>query len=149
MARITSKPKVYIHFIRHAQSEVNHNAKRLTAVQHPGKISKAEIFRCKNLIDPQLAPHGILEALDTRHRFPYMSKITHILTSPLQRTLQTTLLALESAIARNGVRPIAIDLLRETGKSANRGGSDLMGWEAEERWEIPPYPVGLERRVEM
>jgi len=26
-----------------------------------------------------------------------------------------------------GVRPIAIDLLRETGKSANRGGSDLMG----------------------
>ena len=24
-----------------------------------------------------------------------------------------------------------------------------MGWEVEERWEIPPYPVGLERRLEM
>ena len=55
-------------------------------------------------------------------------------------------------------------LLRETGKSANSRGSDLMGlveeleglargmgmgWEVEERWGIPPYPVGLERRLEM
>ena len=67
-----------------------------------------------------------------------------------------------------GVRIVAMDLLRETGKSANSwgthvpdlveelGGRDEWGgvmegieWEVEEGWERSPYPIGLEKRVEM
>ncbi|PVH75652.1 hypothetical protein DL98DRAFT_518474 [Cadophora sp. DSE1049] len=85
-----------------------------------------------------------------------MDKITHILTSPLRRTLQTTLLAFEPAI-KAGIKPVALDLLRETGKGRNSWGSDLptllkelgelgesvLTTEVEHNWEIPTRPIGV------
>ncbi|KAH7372193.1 hypothetical protein BKA64DRAFT_715206 [Cadophora sp. MPI-SDFR-AT-0126] len=131
--------------------------------QTASKTPKAEKHHRKSLRDPSLTPHGINEAIDLRHRLPYMSKITHILTSPLRRTLQTTILAFEPAI-KAGIKPIALDILRETGKSPNNWGSDLPSLleeladlgresivtnEVEPGWEIPPeFPVPVKLRSE-
>ncbi|KAH9213984.1 histidine phosphatase superfamily [Leptodontidium sp. 2 PMI_412] len=164
MATTGFKPKVYIHLIRHGQSQHNYSAIQYSKDQNydPKNADKSEWARCKSVRDPGLTPHGINEAIDLRHRFPYMDKITHILTSPLRRTLQTMFLGFEPAIKR-GIKPIALDILRETGFGPNHFGSDLpsllaefgelgesvITTEIEPGWEIPQVvrsPIEISRR---
>ncbi|KAL2062228.1 hypothetical protein VTL71DRAFT_6494 [Oculimacula yallundae] len=171
------KPKVYIHLIRHGQAEHNYNAIRWSKVsnilipitniqQHPtnslqdpdnfdaSKNDEAEQRRRCRRRDTPLTTHGKNEALDLRDKFPFMDDITHILTSPLRRTLQTTLLALEPAIKR-GIRPIALEFLREIGMSRFNWGSHLetlleelgelgktvLTNEIMRGWEVPMNPM--------
>ncbi|KAH7311018.1 hypothetical protein BKA65DRAFT_558840 [Rhexocercosporidium sp. MPI-PUGE-AT-0058] len=129
MATTGFKPNVYIHLIRHGQSEHNYHAigySKDPETYCPEDADPDEKIRRKQIRDPRLTPHGINEALDLRYRFPYMNELTHILVSPLSRTLQTAFLAFEPAIKR-GVRPIALDILRETGKGPNCCGSEISG----------------------
>ncbi|KAH7363910.1 histidine phosphatase superfamily [Rhexocercosporidium sp. MPI-PUGE-AT-0058] len=115
MATPELKTNVYIHLIRHAQAQHNYDPKTATPAQ------KA---LCRAFINPHLTPHGHAESLDLRHRFPYMSLLTHILTSPLRRTLETTLIALEPAILQN-IPTIAIEELREIGMGPSSTGTDI------------------------
>ncbi|KAH7417465.1 hypothetical protein BKA64DRAFT_769434 [Cadophora sp. MPI-SDFR-AT-0126] len=99
--------KVYVHLIRHAQT-----------------VTTSQKALKKAIRDPLLTLHGQNEALDLLHRFPHQQKLTHIITSPLRRTLQTTIIALEPAI-RSGIRPIAMAELREVGNGPNSTGSEI------------------------
>ncbi|PVH85695.1 hypothetical protein DL98DRAFT_605295 [Cadophora sp. DSE1049] len=110
-----AKTRVYVHLIRHAQAQHNYDTQTVTASQKALK---------KAIRDPLLTPHGENEALDLLYRFPHHQKLTHIITSPLRRTLQTTILALEPAI-RSGIRPIAVVELREVGNGPNSTGSEI------------------------
>ncbi|KAK0105098.1 hypothetical protein ONS96_004501 [Cadophora gregata f. sp. sojae] len=166
MAPTNTMPKVYIHLIRHAQAQSNYQAIRRTAAQqgHPApELTQADIDLCRSIQDPRLTPHGIQEALALRTNFPFMNKITHIITSPLRRTLQTTLLGLEPAI-RRGIQPIALDILRETGmganscgsylpslldKLANLGGERVVTTEIERGWEVPTCSIGVNLRAKL
>ncbi|CZT53412.1 uncharacterized protein RSE6_14948 [Rhynchosporium secalis] len=127
MATAEFKPKVYIHLIRHGQAERNYSAIKWSKDPENydySKLSRVQRRRGQGIRDTSLTTHGKNEAISLCHRFPYMDDITHIVTSPLRWTLQTTLLALEPAI-RRGVRPIALDILIEIGWSMCQFGSDL------------------------
>ncbi|KAG4433066.1 hypothetical protein IFR05_011460 [Cadophora sp. M221] len=115
MATPEFRPKVYIHLIRHARAQHNYDSKTATPAQ--------KSFH-RSFLNPSLTPHGRAEALDLLSRFPYMHLLTHILTSPLRRALETTILALEPAI-RNGIHPIIIAELREVGMGKSSTGTDI------------------------
>ncbi|KAH6709060.1 hypothetical protein BKA61DRAFT_677962 [Leptodontidium sp. MPI-SDFR-AT-0119] len=117
MATREFRPKVYIHLIRHARAQHNYDPKTATPAQK--SIHRA-------FLNPSLTPQGRAEALDLLSRFPYMHLLTHILTSPLRRTLETTILALEPAI-RNGIHPIVIEELREVGMGTTSTGTEISG----------------------
>jgi len=76
---ITTMP-TYIHLVRHAQGYHN-----LTAANH-------------SLPDPDLTPLGKEQCAQLQKSFPYHSQVTHLVASPLRRTLYTCLLSFEPAL---------------------------------------------------
>ncbi|KAL2115950.1 hypothetical protein VTJ04DRAFT_10205 [Mycothermus thermophilus] len=68
-------PKIYIHLVRHAQGY--HNL-------HPSNHT---------LPDPELTPLGVDQCRQLRESFPYHDVVTHLVASPMRRTLRTCLLA--------------------------------------------------------
>lgn len=88
-------PKTYLHLVRHAQGF--HNVS-LTNLVIP---------------DPLLTDLGKEQCATLAGSFPYRSKITHLVSSPLRRTLYTTLLSFPTAVAA-GHKIIALPELQET-----------------------------------
>ncbi|CZT09928.1 uncharacterized protein RCO7_02249 [Rhynchosporium graminicola] len=115
MASPNVETRVYIHLIRHAQGKHNYNSRTTTPAVR-------EALRA--IHNPSLTERGEAEALDLRHRFPYMNELTHIICSPLLRTIQTAAIAFEPAI-RAGIKPILIEDLRETGTGPTSTGTTL------------------------
>ncbi|PVH78443.1 hypothetical protein DL98DRAFT_590365 [Cadophora sp. DSE1049] len=104
--------KVTIHCVRHAQGFHN-----LSLANH-------------TIADPLLTPHGKSQCQTLSETFPSPSKITHLVSSPLRRTLYTTLLSFPSAISR-GIRITALSELQETSNLPCDTGSSVEALEAE------------------
>jgi broad specificity phosphatase PhoE len=87
--------KTYLHLVRHAQGFHN-----LSTENHI-------------LPDPSLTPLGEEQCATLSSEFPYHSKITHLVASPLRRTLYTTLLSFPTSIS-SGKKVLALPELQET-----------------------------------
>ncbi|KAI4230303.1 MAG: hypothetical protein L6R36_000114 [Xanthoria steineri] len=100
-----------IHLVRHAQlirSKAVHN---LTVLNH-------------GMHDPALTPHGENQCHELQSKFPYHESIDLLVCSPLQRTVQTTLLAFEPELSR-GVQCIALPEVQETSDLPCDTGSNV------------------------
>ncbi|KAH6714094.1 histidine phosphatase superfamily [Leptodontidium sp. MPI-SDFR-AT-0119] len=98
--------KVTIHCVRHAEGFHN-----LSLANH-------------SIADPLLTPTGKAQCQTLSQTFPSPSKITHLISSPLRRTLYTTLLSFPTAIAR-GLKILALAELQETSSLPCDTGSSL------------------------
>ena len=74
--------------------------------------------------DPSLTPFGESQCRTLSSRFPYHSTVTLLVTSPIRRTIYTTLLAFEPELAR-GVKCIALPEVQETSDLPCDTGSDI------------------------
>ena len=74
--------------------------------------------------DPPLTPYGEEQCLELRSTFPYHDSIDLLVCSPLQRTIQTTLLGFHPEISR-GVQCIALPELQEVGDLPSDTGSNV------------------------
>ncbi|KAL8871722.1 MAG: hypothetical protein Q9174_002511 [Haloplaca sp. 1 TL-2023] len=111
-----------IHLVRHAQVSLAYpipflHTDSLKAVHNLTPLNHS-------MDDPALTPHGENQCANLRARFPHHSSITLLVTSPLRRTLQTTLLAFGGDIDR-GVKCIALPEIQETSNLPCDTGSDL------------------------
>ena len=88
-------PKTTIACVRHAQGFHN-----LSTANHI-------------LPDPSLTPFGEEQCATLANSFPAHPEITHLVASPLRRTLYTALLSFPEAVAR-GIKVIALPELQET-----------------------------------
>ncbi|QSZ36098.1 hypothetical protein DSL72_007223 [Monilinia vaccinii-corymbosi] len=86
---------ITLHFVRHAQGFHN-----LCAANH-------------SLPDPLLTDTGRIQCRTLAQAFPHPERITHIVASPLRRTLYTALYSFPSAISR-GIKVIALPEIQET-----------------------------------
>lgn len=64
--------------------------------------------------DPPLTDQGLKQCLDVLENFPHMASITHVLCSPLRRTLETALFSFQPLYVR-GLKAIAWGDLKEWG----------------------------------
>lgn len=100
--------------------------------------------------NPSLTQLGFRQAEHLRDTFPYMDRITHIMCSPLKRTLQTCVTAFKPLL-EDGLRVVCWEELREFGVSPAQTGDPLPVlkefingnpvdisslWDG---WEISPY----------
>ncbi|KAG4432183.1 hypothetical protein IFR05_012328 [Cadophora sp. M221] len=105
--------KVTIHCVRHAEGFHN-----LSLANH-------------SIADPLLTPHGKDQCHTLSQTFhPSPSTITHLISSPLRRTLYTTLLSFPTAITR-GLKITALAELQETSSLPCDTGSSLSALSAE------------------
>ncbi|KAL8766433.1 MAG: hypothetical protein Q9209_006809 [Squamulea sp. 1 TL-2023] len=74
--------------------------------------------------DPKLTPHGENQCLELQSKFPYHDSIELLVCSPLQRTIQTTLLAFDPEISR-GVQCVALPEIQETSDLPCDTGSNI------------------------
>lgn len=74
--------------------------------------------------DPALTPHGENQCLELQSKFPYHESVDLLVCSPLQRTIQTTLLAFDPEISR-GVQCIALPEVQETSDLPCDTGSNV------------------------
>ncbi|KAH8684741.1 phosphoglycerate mutase family protein-like protein [Tricladium varicosporioides] len=88
-------PTTYLHLVRHAQG--HHN---LCAANH-------------TLPDPSLTTLGEQQCQALSQTFPDPQRITHLVASPLRRTLYTCLLSFPAAVA-SGKKVLALPELQET-----------------------------------
>ncbi|KAL8749818.1 MAG: hypothetical protein Q9184_006654 [Pyrenodesmia sp. 2 TL-2023] len=93
-----------VHLVRHAEALHNTNSAHWTT--H----------------DPPLTPFGKQQCRELRARFPHHSSIGLLVTSPLCRTIQTTLSAFHPEVSR-GVKCVALPELQETGSGTCDTGS--------------------------
>jgi broad specificity phosphatase PhoE len=112
-------PQITIHCVRHAQGYHN-----LNEANH-------------QLHDPDLTPLGESQCIALRKTFPYHERITHLVASPLRRTIYTCLLGFEAEV-KSGKRLIALPEVQETSDLPCDTGSDPAILEKEfgtGRWE--------------
>lgn len=74
--------------------------------------------------DPSLTPFGEEQCRELAQRFPYHKEMELLVTSPIRRTIYTTLLAFESDIKR-GISVIALPEAQEVSDLPCDTGSDL------------------------
>lgn len=86
--------KTIIHLVRHAQG--THN------------LPNSDL----SIQDPPLTPFGISQCVALSNIFPHPSKVTHLVSSPLRRTLYTTIYSFPEPISR-GLKITAQPLLQE------------------------------------
>ncbi|PBP25834.1 phosphoglycerate mutase [Diplocarpon rosae] len=79
----------------------------------------------KKMYDPCLTSRGLKQARNLNNTFTYSSKVTHILSSPMLRTLETTWLGFKDAILDRKIKVIAIPDLREWGNGPCNTGSTM------------------------
>ena len=84
-----------IHLVRHAQGL--HNLS-----------TEAELLR-----DPELTDLGKEQCADLARRFPVYDGVTHIVASPMRRTLYTALLAFDRVLQSSSSRVTALPLIQE------------------------------------
>jgi broad specificity phosphatase PhoE len=87
---------ITIHCVRHAQGYHN-----LNTANH-------------SILDPLLTPLGERQCSNLSAEFPHHSKITHLVASPLRRTLYTTLLSFPSLVLTQNLKVTALPELQET-----------------------------------
>ncbi|EKG11514.1 Histidine phosphatase superfamily clade-1 [Macrophomina phaseolina MS6] len=112
-----------IHCVRHAQGFHN-----LTPDNH-------------TMHDPALTDFGKQQCADLQRAFPHHSRITHVVASPIKRTLWTALLAFGPTLAAKNLRVIALPEVQETSDLPCDTGSDR----AELEREFAGQPVDLSR----
>ncbi|RDL37050.1 Phosphoglycerate mutase-like protein [Venustampulla echinocandica] len=117
--------KTYLHLVRHAQGFHN-----LNAANH-------------SLPDPDLTPLGEKQCETLSQIFPYHSKITHLIASPLRRTLYTALLSFPAAV-KAGHKLLAVPELQETSDLPCDTGSSPAALKAEFEGN-PKWNVDLSR----
>jgi len=105
-------PKTVIHCVRHAQGFHN-----LSMENH-------------KIADPLLTELGKKQCKDLAASFPFHSKITHLVASPLRRTIYTTLLSFPNEVAQ-GKKVLALPELQETSELPCDTGSKKEKIEAE------------------
>lgn len=98
-------PKTIIHCVRHAQGFHN-----LSIENH-------------TIRDPLLTDLGKQQCAELASSFPHHSQITHLVASPLRRTIYTTLLSFPEEVAQ-GKKIIALPELQETSDLPCDTGSD-------------------------
>ncbi|TVY59116.1 putative phosphatase SPAC5H10.03 [Lachnellula cervina] len=97
--------KTYLHLVRHAQGYHN-----LTTANH-------------TLPDPSLTPLGESQCATLAQTFPHHALITHLVASPLRRTIYTCLLSFPHEVA-SGKKVLALPELQETSDLPCDTGSD-------------------------
>ncbi|KAH7025066.1 phosphoglycerate mutase [Microdochium trichocladiopsis] len=114
-----------IHLVRHGQGYHN--------------IS----IHSQHLRDPELTPLGEQQCFELRDSFPDHDKITHLVASPLRRTLSTCLVAFAPAVARTG-KIIALPDSQELSLYDCDRGTDVETLRAEfgERVDLALVPPG-------
>jgi len=96
-----SKPKVFIHCVRHAEvSLTSIHAFTANLCQALHNIWKRCNIKPCRIRDPRLTPEGETQCQRLMKNFPYMDKITHILCSPMHRTMQTAQIAFQPLFER-------------------------------------------------
>ncbi|KAG8157573.1 hypothetical protein KVR01_012615 [Diaporthe batatas] len=83
-----------------------------------------------SILDPTLTDLGERQCLAVQRNFPYHNKITHILASPLKRTIQTAVNCFKPAIDR-GIRVQPLPEVIEIGpEECNQGHNpeDIIEW---------------------
>lgn len=98
-------PNIIVHCVRHAQGYHNLNEEN------------------QKLPDPTLTPLGESQCQALRRVFPYYDKITHLVASPLRRTIYTCLLSFEAEV-KSGKKIVALPELQETSDQPCDTGSD-------------------------
>jgi len=101
-------PNITIHCVRHAQGYHN-----LNEANH-------------QIQDPDLTPLGEQQCETLRSTFPYHDRITHLVASPLRRTIYTCLLGFKSSVREKGLKVVALPELQETSGLPCDTGSDPM-----------------------
>lgn len=96
-----------------------------------------------NIRDPILTEFGVDQCVYLQNNFPHMNKITHVLVSPLRRTLQTAALGFGTAIKRGGIPFIAWPDLRETGDGPCNWATSIKAVEQITRDQGIPIELGL------
>ncbi|KAI9053293.1 hypothetical protein LZ554_002256 [Drepanopeziza brunnea f. sp. 'monogermtubi'] len=123
---------IYVHVIRHAEVKKpvppstlqdRHQLTRNTTQALHNAIVVREERRA--LPDPRLTEKGIRQAEFLREIFPYHDDATIFLSSPMSRTLETTLICFEKTIREKGLKIIAMDDLREWGAWPCNTGSKI------------------------
>ncbi|CZR65942.1 uncharacterized protein PAC_15842 [Phialocephala subalpina] len=109
-----------IHLVRHAESVHN--------------VDKDFSRR-----DPELTPLGCQQAETLGRTFPYSDKLGLVITSPLRRTIQTTLLAFTNVLDKSYYD-------EGSGKGIDRGAELLLDPDLQERSSLP-CDTGSERRA--
>ncbi|KAH8903119.1 phosphoglycerate mutase-like protein [Coniochaeta sp. PMI_546] len=95
----------YIHLVRHAQGFHN--------------LSKEN----QQIRDPDLTPLGERQCATLRDNFPYHDKVTHLVASPMRRTLRTCLLGFSPEV-KAGKKVIALPEVQELSTLPCDIGSD-------------------------
>ncbi|KAK4461585.1 histidine phosphatase superfamily [Cladorrhinum samala] len=98
-------PKAYVHLVRHAQGFHN-----LCVENH-------------QLPDPDLTPLGLEQCSALRSSFPHHDKITHLVASPMRRTIYTCLHSFAPAVER-GIKVVALPDIQEVSPFPCDVGSD-------------------------
>jgi broad specificity phosphatase PhoE len=104
--------KTTIHCVRHAQGYHN-----LNEANH-------------QIADPDLTPVGEEQCSTLNKNFPYHSRVTHLVASPLRRTLYTCLLSFPSEV-KAGLKVVALPELQETSDLPCDTGSEPRALAAE------------------
>ncbi|KAK4232599.1 histidine phosphatase superfamily [Podospora fimiseda] len=86
--------KTYVHLVRHAQGFHN-----LCVENH-------------QLPDPDLTPLGKSQCAALQKDFPHHDKVTHLVASPMRRTIYTCLLSFEPVVER-GIKVVALPDIQE------------------------------------
>lgn len=76
------------------------------------------------MLDPPLTPLGEQQCRDLCAKFPYHPSVNLVVTSPLRRTIQTSLIAFESEMSR-GIECVAFPEVQETSDLPCDTGSNL------------------------
>jgi broad specificity phosphatase PhoE len=95
----------YVHLVRHAQGF--HNLSKENETIH----------------DPDLTPLGETQCATLRHNFPYHDKVTHLVASPMRRTLRTCLLSFAPEVEA-GKEVVALPEVQELSPLPCDVGSD-------------------------
>jgi broad specificity phosphatase PhoE len=101
----------------------------ITLVRHAEGYHNLSVDNEK-LPDPDLTLFGEAQCRALSATFPSPEKITHLVASPLRRTIYTCLLSFPSAVAR-GLTVLAVPELQENSDVPSDTGSDLSMLQAE------------------
>ncbi|KAI1637444.1 phosphoglycerate mutase-like protein [Biscogniauxia mediterranea] len=75
-----------------------------------------------NIQDPGLTPDGEAQCYKLRDTYPFMDKVSHVVSSPAQRAVATALIAFDPVVTK-GKKAILLPDLQETGAKLSDTGS--------------------------
>ncbi|KAM5386954.1 hypothetical protein ACJZ2D_000247 [Fusarium nematophilum] len=105
---------IYLHLVRHAEGQ--HNLSRQNLQIH----------------DPRLTTAGEAQCVALREAFPHHAAITHLVSSPMRRALQTCLLAFAPAVAAGTAVTALQDIQEVSTLPCDTGtGTDVLEQEAD------------------